>query len=68
MGRERADVLLEGGGCWQWGEEALPGGLVVECGVGGEVVECGVGGGSVEEHAYGPMGEMVLAGRDVIEG
>lgn len=67
-GRECADVLLEDGRCWQRGEEALPGGLVVECGVGGEVVECGVGGGSVEEHAYGPMGEMVRVGRDVIEG
>lgn len=65
-GRECADVLLEGGRCWQRGEEALPGGLVVECGVGGEVVECGVGGGSVEEHAYGPVGEMVRVGRDVV--
>lgn len=68
VGRERADVLLERGRCGQRGEEALPGGLVVECGVGGEVVECGVGGGSVEEHAYGPMGEMVRLGSDVVEG
>lgn len=67
-GCERADVLFERGRCGQRGEEALPGGLVVECGVGGEVVECGVGGGSVEEHAYGPMGEMVRVGRDVVEG
>lgn len=66
--RERADVLFERGRCGQRREEALPGGLVVECGVGGEVVECGVGGGSVEEHAYGPMGEMVRLGSDVVEG
>lgn len=68
VGRERADVLLEGGRCWQRGEEALPGGLVVECGVGGEVVECSVGGGSVEQHGYGPVDEMVRVGRDVVEG
>lgn len=68
VGRERADLLLEGGRCWQRGEEALPGGLVVECGVGGEVVECSVGGGSVEQHGYGPVDEMVRVGRDVVEG
>lgn len=67
-GRERADVLLEGGGCWQRGEEALPGGLVVKCGVGGEVVECGVGGGAVVQHTNGPVGEMVRVGSDVVEG
>lgn len=68
VGRERADVLFERGGCGQRGEEALPGGLVVECGVGGEVVECGVGGGSVEQHGYGPVGEMARVGSDVVEG
>lgn len=67
-GRERADVLFERGRCGQRGEEALTGGLVVECGVGGEVVECGVGGGSVEQHGYGPVGEMVRVGSDVVEG
>lgn len=67
-GCERADVLFERGRCGQRGEEALAGGLVVECGVGGEVVECGVGGGSVEQHGYGPVGEMVRVGSDVVEG
>lgn len=68
VGRERADLLLQRGGCGQRGEEALPGGLVVECGVGGEVVECGVGRGSAEQHGYGPVGEMGRVGRDVGEG
>lgn len=64
-GRERADVLFERGRCGQRGEEALPGGLVVECGVGGEVIECGVGGGAVVQHGYGPVAEMARVGRDV---
>lgn len=68
LGRERADLLLQRGGCGQRGEEALACGLVVECGVGGEVVEGGVGCGSVEEHGYGPVGEMGRVGRDVVEG
>lgn len=68
LGRERAEVLFECGGCGQRGEEALAGGLVVECGVGGEVVEGGVGRGSVEEHGYGPVGEMARVGSDVVEG
>lgn len=68
VGCERAEVLFECGGCGQRGEEALPCGLVVECGVGGEVVECGVGRGSAEQHGHSPVGEMVRVGRDVIEG
>ena len=67
-GRERADVLFERGGWWQRGEEALPGGLVVQGGVVGEVVECGVGGGAVVQHLNRPVGEMGGVGRDVIEG
>ena len=68
VGCECADVLFERGRCGQRREEALPGGLVVECGVGGEVIECGVGCGSVEQHGYGPVGEMVRVGSDVVEG
>lgn len=68
VGRERADVLFERGRCGQRGEEALAGGLVVECGVGGEVEEGGVGRGSAEQHGYGPVGEMARVGRDVVEG
>ena len=67
-GRECADVLFERGRGGQRGEEALPGGLVVECGVGGEVVECSVGCGAVEQHGYGPVGEMARVGSDVVEG
>lgn len=67
-GCERADVLFEGGRGGQRGEEALTGGLVVECGVGGEVVECGVGGGPVVQHGYGPVGEMARVGSDVVKG
>lgn len=65
LGRERADVLFERGRCGQRGEEAMAGGLVVECGVGGEVVEGGVGRGSAEQHGYGPVGEMGRVSRDV---
>lgn len=68
VGRERADLLLQCGWCGQRGEETLPCGLVVECGVGGEVVEGGVGRGSAEQHGYSPVAEMARVGRDVGEG